>query len=226
MMRWLKRATIPSWYPIPRKTKKYLVVPRGSHKKEEPIALLPLVRDIFKLAETSAEARKVIKGGDIEVDGRKRKDIHHAIGAFDIIAIPKIGKYWRAIPKNGLSFVEIGEDESKLKIVKVRDRRVLRGKKTQINLSDGRNILSDKECSSGDSLLLQLPEQKIVDHLKLDKGAAVMILSGKMQGGICKIDTIEKNNSRAWVHTGKERFEVPLDKLVVVGKEKPLIKLE
>ncbi len=226
MMRWLKRAAMPSWYPIQRKAKRYLVVPRGSHKKEGSIALLALVRDIFKLAETSAEAKKIIKSGDIEVDGRKRKDIHHAIGAFDVIAIPKIEKYWRAVPRKGLSFIEISQDESKLKIAKVMDKRVLRGKKTQISLFGGRNVLSDKECSSGDSFLIQLPEQKIVDHIKLDKGAAVMVLSGKRQGEICRIDTIEKNNSRAWVHSGKDKAEVPLNNLVVVGKDKPVIKLE
>jgi small subunit ribosomal protein S4e len=49
------------------------------------------------------------------------------------------------IPRNGLSFIEIPENEKKLKICKIIDKKTLRGNKNQLNLSDGRNILTEEK---------------------------------------------------------------------------------
>lgn len=219
----IKRLAAPRWWPIERKTKKFTVAPRGPHPKQLSLPLLLLLREVLKLVETEKEAKLVIRKGEILVDGRKIKDIKFGVGIFDVIEIPSSKKVWRAIPKKGLSFIEIPNSEKKLKICKIVDKKTLKGNKTQLNLNDGRNILTNEKYSTNDSLLIELPEQKIIEHIKFEKNSLAMVLEGKNAGRIDKIKEIEKN--RIWL--GEEKiFEIPKDLLIVVGKDKSLIKLE
>ena len=222
-MRKLKRLAAPRWWPIERKVKKYIITPRGSHKREMSIPLTVLIRDILKIAETSKEAKTVIKKGEILVDGKVRKDPHYGVGLFDVVEIPLLKKSWRAIPKNGLTFVEIPKKEAKVKICKIIDKKSLKGNKLQFNLHDGKNILAENSYSTNDSLLLELPGLKIIDHFKLENGFIGIVIGGKNAGIITKIDKIEKN--RIWMGMEKT-FEVPKNLVMVVGKEQSAIKIE
>jgi small subunit ribosomal protein S4e len=219
----LKRLASPKWWPIKRKEKKFVVSTRGPHEKEFSIPLLILIRDIFKLAETNKEAKKIIKKGDVLVDKKKRKDPKFGVGLLDVIEIPLLKKAWRAIPKKGLSFLEIPQKESNLKIVKINDKKTLKGNKNQLNLNDGRNILTQEKYSTYDSLLIELPEQKIVEHLKFEEGSLVLVTRGKNAGKLARIKIIERN--RVWLDNGG-LFEIPKNLVIVVGKDKPIIKLE
>ena len=219
----LKRLASPKWWPIERKIKKFTVPPRGPHKKSLSLPLQVLLRDALKLAETGKEAKIVIKRGEILIDGRKIKDPKFGVGIFDLIEIPSIKKSWRIIPKNGLSLIEIPENEKKLKICKIVDKKTLKGKRDQLNLNDGRNILTKEKYSTQDSLLIELPEQKIVDHIKFEKGSIAMVLEGRNAGKVSKIKEIEKN--RVWLEDEKT-YEVPKKLIIVVGRDKPIIKLE
>ena len=213
----------PKWWPIERKTKKFTVPPRGPHKKSLSLPLQVLLRDMLNVAETGKEAKTVIKKGEILIDGRKIKDPKFGVGIFDLIEIPLLKKSWRVIPKNGLSLVEIPENEKKLKICKIIDKKTLKGKKNQLNLNDGRNILTNEKYSTQDSLLIELPDQKIVDHIKFEKGSIAMVLEGKNAGKISKIKDIE--HDRVWLEDEKA-FEVPKRLVIIVGRDKPMIKLE
>jgi small subunit ribosomal protein S4e len=219
----MKRLAAPRWWPIKRKENKFVISPRGSHPKEFSLPLLVLVRDVLKIAETNREAKGIIKKGEVFVDKKKRKDPKFGIGLFDVIEIPAMKKAWRAVPQNGLSFVEIPEKEANLKICKVMDKKTLKGNKNQLNLSDGRNILTDKNYSTYDSLLIELPEQKVVDHLKFEKGSTVLVIKGSNAGKLAKIKIIEKD--RLWLDNEK-LFEIPKNLVVVVGREEPLIKIK
>jgi len=219
----VKRTMIPEWWPVERKTKKFIVAPRGPYPKNFSLPLLVLIRDVLKLAETSKEARNIIKRGEILVDGRKRKDYKFGVGTFDVIEIPALKKAWRAIPKKGLVFIEIPESETKLKICKIVDKKSLKGNKSQLNLSDGRNLSTDEKYSTNDSLLIGLPDQKVIEHIKFEKDSLALVLSGKNSGKIAKINNIEKD--RVWLGD-KKLFEVPKNLIMVVGRDKPLIKLE
>lgn len=219
----LKRVAAPKWWPIERKTKKFAVSSRGPYKKELSLPLLILIRDILKIAENKKEASSIIKKGEILINGKKVKDPKFGVGLLDSIEIPSLKKAWRAIPKNGLSFIEIPEKEVKLKICKIINKKTLKGNKTQLNLHDGRNILTNEKYSTHDSLLIEVPEQKILEHIKFSENSTCIIFKGKNAGKIGKIKTIEKN--RVWIETDKT-VEVPKHFVMVVGKEQPLIKLE
>lgn len=219
----LKRLASPKWWPIERKTKRFTVPPRGPHKKSLSLPLQVLLRDMLNVAETGKEAKTVIKKGEILIDGRKIKDPKFGVGIFDLIEIPSLKKSWRVVPKNGLSLVEIPENEKKLKICKIIDKKTLKGKKNQLNLNDGRNILTNEKYSTQDSLLIELPGQKIVDHIKFEKGSIAMVLEGRNAGKISKIKDI--GHDRVWLEDEKT-FEVPKRLVIIVGRDKPMIRLE
>jgi len=219
----LKRIAAPKWWPIEKKTKKFIIVSRGSYLREFSLPLLVFIRDVLKIAENKKEALAIINKGEVLVDGRKRKDPKFGIGLFNVIEFPSLKKTYRAIPKRGLSFIEIPEKEAKLKLCKIVNKKSLKGNKNQINLNDGRNILTNEKYSTYDSLLIEVPEQKIVDHIKFAENSTCMIFKGKNAGKIGKIKTIEKDR----VLIGNEKtIEVPKDFVIVVGREQPLIKLE
>ena len=54
-----------------------------------------------------------------------------------------------------IEFVEVKPAEAKWKLVRVENKRVIKGGKTQLNLHDGTNILSDKKYIS--SLCIKIP---------------------------------------------------------------------
>lgn len=219
----LKRLAAPRWWPIKRKAEKFVVSARGPHPKKMSLPLLVLIRDVFKLAETNREAKSIIKKGEVLIDGKKGKDPKFGIGPLDVIEIPSLKKRWRAIPRNGLTFIEIPAKDSKLKICKIVNKKTLKGNKNQLNLHDGKNILSNERYSTHDSLLIELPKQKIKEHLKLEKGSLVLIFGGKNAGKVAKVKEIEQK--RIWLENEKV-FEVPKNLIIVIGKNKPLIKLE
>ncbi len=223
-MVWLKRLSAPKWWPIERKTHKFITVPRGSHQKERSIPLIVVIRDILKLADDAKEAKKIINSGEVFVDGKIRKDTHHGIGFLDVITIPSMKKSWRATPTNGFKLVEI--DDHNVKICKIVDKKILKGGRTQLNLDDGKNIITDKKLSTQNSILMQLPEQKIIKELKLEKGATVLVIGGKNVGTTSEIEQVDKENKRVWLKKGEKNIEVPTRLIIVVGKGEPEIKLE
>jgi len=176
----LKRLLIPKFWKVSKKAYKWAVSPRpGPHKKFEGIPLQVVVRDILKLGETGKEARSIIKMGEILVDGKKRKDHAFPVGLMDVISIPKSKKHYMVLPcKKGLELKEISEKEAGKKICKIKNKTMVRKGKLQLNLHDGRNLLVEKDVyKTGDSVLIEVPSQKIVDHVKLEKGNIGLIIS-------------------------------------------------
>lgn len=223
-MVWLKRLAAPKWWPIERKTKKFVISPRGPHPKELSLPLLILIRDVFRFGETAREARQIIKQGKILVDGRPMKDPNYGIGILDVIEIPELKKAWRVVPKNTFSLVEV--HDPRLKICKIIDKSILKKGKTQLNLDCGKNIITENSYSTKDSLLLELPSQKIIESIKLEHGSIALVMKGKNAGLVAKIKIIEKDKNRVWLEEDKKKIEVPIDYITVVGRETPLIKLE
>ena len=226
----LKRLLAPKFWKIRKKEFSWVVTPSpGPHKKEECIPLLVVIRDILNLAETAKEAKSIIRNGEVLVDGRARRSPKYPVGLFDVVSIPKIGKAWRVIvTKKGLKLKEIPKEEVDKKILKITNITTVKGGKIQLNLSDGKNILVDKkDYSTGDSLLLQIPSLKIIEHIPLAIGSLVLIIKGKLSGETAKVKKILpgkfKVPPKVICETKGEKIEVLRSYAVVVGKEKPLI---
>jgi len=206
----------------------------GPHKKFESIPLLIVIRDFLNLTDEGRDARKIIKANEVLVDGKPRKDHKYPVGLFDAIEIPKIGKRYRVVPtSSGLDLIEIPKKEASLKFVRINDKTMVKEGKLQLNLHDGKNLIIEKkgsEYKTGDSLLIELPSQKIVDHLKMDKGMLALIVGGENMGKTVTVNEVIITKSReankVICEKGKEQFETIKDYVFVVGKTKPLIKIE
>ncbi len=230
----LKRLLAPDFWKIAKKEMTWVVSPRpGPHKKFECIPLLIIVRNILGFAETGREAKKIIKRGEILVDGKPRKDHAYPVGLFDVVSIPKIGKHYRVvISKKGLKLVEIDGKEAGIKICKVKNKVVVKGGKIQLNLHDGKNILIEKredKFKTGDSVLVSLPNLKILKHIPLEVGSLAVVVKGKNKGKVGKVKKIlaGKFNVKPKIIMdvdGKE-IEVLKEYVYVVGKDKPEIKV-
>lgn len=187
----LKRYSMPKAWPLGIKGKKWVVSPRaGPHPKKNCLPLQIIIRDVLKLAETAKEAKSIIKSRKVLVDKRVRKDPKYPVGFMDVVEFPDIKKYYRVnVSPKGLCLEEISEADSKKKICRIENKTLIKGGKVQLNLHDGRNIIVEKgKYRTYDSVAVQLPEQKILNHYKLERGAKAVIIAGRNIGikGILK----------------------------------------
>lgn len=209
-----------------------MVSPRpGPHKKFESIPLQIILRDILKVVGTAKEVKLILQAREVLVDQEPRKDFAYPAGIFDVVSIPKTGKNYRIVPTNhGLELLEISEKESKLKICRIRNKTVLKKGKLQLNLHDGRNILVGKdEYKTGDSILIEIPSNKIVEHLPLAENCLGIVSKGTDSGKIGKVKEVVKGGMREKARIICDldgvKEEVLKERFFVLGKNKPVIKV-
>jgi len=243
--RHLKRLAAPWFWPILRKEYKWVVKPSpGPHPINRSMPLLTVIRDVLGYAKTAKEAKYIIYSGKVLVDGVVRKDYRFPVGIMDVVAIPEIELYTRFIPypTKYLWFTKIPKEEANLKIVRIEDKVTVKGGHIQLNLLDGRNIVirvkDPKQPAEAtnfatlDSLLIEVPSQQIIQHIKLDIGKIAIVIDGKNVGRIGKIVNMDVKpglKRRRSVVTLEDmqghRFQTILDYIMVIGDEKPLLTL-
>ncbi len=218
----LKRLTT-IWAPA-KKEHRFISAPRGAHKLAESLPLLSIIRDNLKLADIAREAKKIIKSREVLVDGKICTDHRRGVGLFDSVSLPKANSNYRFV---GGKLVEVNASDSKQKICKIIGKQTIAKGKIQVALHDGRNLLLQKnDYAVGDSLLIEVPEQKVSEHLKFETGALVLVTRGANVGRLAHVHKIERGiNHKLWLEHGKEKFEAPFDGVIVVGREKPAINL-
>jgi len=228
----LKRQMAPLFWGINRKNKRFAItVKPGSHSKNRSIPTALLLRDVLKVVTTLREAKSVIYNGKVNVDGVIRKSLHHSIGLMDVIELQGISDIYRLVPTHGhiLQPIKIDSSEKSKKIVKVTSKTTTKGKKIQLGFHDGRTIIADNNVNVGDSCLIQIPEQKILDVIKLEKDSLVIVTRGANTGQIGHLNNINEATftlpKRINLTVDKKKFEMPSDLVIVIGKEKPVIQV-
>jgi small subunit ribosomal protein S4e len=203
----------------------------GPHLLEQSIPLGLLVRDYLKLCDTYKEARKIISNGDVLVDGVKRKNLKFPCGLMDVVSIPKARQNIRILfDRNGkLALVPISESDALWKLCRIENKTIVRGKKVQLNLHDGRNILVEKDdYRTGDVLRFSFKERKIDEVFKFDKGTVSMIVGGTHVGEIASIEEIQVAQSskpNLAIMKGEKEFSTIADYIFPIGKTKPAVSL-
>ncbi len=237
--RHLKRLPAPANWKISRKIKKFTVRPSpGPHAAETSLPLLLIVRDILGYADNAREAKKIINMGKILVDGVKRKDYRYPAGLMDIISIPDTNESFIVLfdNKGRITLKKINNNNAKL--CKIRNKTVIKGGHIQLNLHDGRNQIvkvsdpknpTEDVYKTGDTILMEIPEQKIIDHIPFEVGKLAYITAGKHVGDLVKIVDIEKRKMYPDIITLETedgtQFKTVKDYVFVVGDEKPVIEL-
>jgi small subunit ribosomal protein S4e len=189
------------------------------------------VRDYLKLCDTYKEARKIISNGDVLVDGVKRKNLKFPCGLMDVVSIPKTRQNIRILfDRNGkLALVPISESDALWKLCRIENKTIVRGKKVQLNLHDGRNILVEKDdYRTGDVLRFSFKERKIDEVFKFDKGTVSMIVGGTHVGEIASIEEIQvvqSSKPNLAKMKGEKEFSTIADYIFPIGKTKPVVSI-
>jgi len=229
----LKRQMAPTFWGISRKNHRFVVTVRpGPHPKSVSIPSAVLLRDTMKLVFTLREAKSAIYAGRLKVDGVKRKSLHHGIGLMDVIELEGLHDVYRLVPKNSkmLQPIKIDETEKSKKLVKITRMTTISSGKTQLTFHDGRSLVVDTKAKVGDTCLIQIPEQKILEVIPLEKGSQVIIIKGVNAGKIGKISDLKAGTfilpKRATVNIGDREIEIPEHIVLAIGKDKPAIQVE
>ncbi len=212
----LKRQKIPKNWPIPRKGTKYVVKP--NFNQEKGIPMLIVLRDILKVAQNRKEVKKAIHSKNILLNGKILKNEKNSALLFDTITIVPSKKYYKIKLGKNKKFVvdEIKEKESHEKISKIINKKTLKGKKTQLNLSDGRNFVTDLKCNVDDSVLINLKNRKIEKCFPLKEKVKASIFGGKHAGEEGVINKILTERKMAEVTVNKNIVNVLIKQLIVI----------
>jgi small subunit ribosomal protein S4e len=207
-----KNISMPKSWPLPRKGKKYIIRAKTNHKLEYSLPLIVIVRDILKLANNATEAKKIIREGSIDLNGKNIKNEKFSIGLFDLIYIKKINKnYILLLTNKGKLFLK--ETNNKNKISKVIGKKILNGGNVQINLFGGANFITKEKINVNDSVLID-PEKKKIKVLSLEKNAEVFIIAGRDRGTKAKVHEIKQN--KIIVKIENKQIEIPARNMIVV----------
>jgi small subunit ribosomal protein S4e len=229
----LKRQMAPQFWGIARKDKRFVITVRpGPHKKDHSVPTAIFLRDMLKIVNTLREAKAAIYSGKVKVDGVVRKSLHHAIGLMDVVELENVSDVYRLVPTEGkiLKPLKIKESEKSKKLVRVTSKTTISKGKMQIGFHDGRSTISDVKLNVGDTCLIQIPDQKILEVIKLDKGAQVLVTQGINAGQIGQIESMEEGTfilpRRAVLVLGERKIEIPTNIIMAIGKEKPVIQIK
>ncbi len=214
---YLNRYLAKAYWNVPKKGYKWVTKPSpGPHALNGSIPLQTALVHVLKLAQNTEEAKRIVKSGKIFVDKKERKDPRYPVGLMDVVEIPSTGKSYRVVPdKRGLMFREAKNNDKKLCMIS--GKKTLKKGVFQLNLHDGRNMLvSENSYKPGDSILISLPDQKVLEHFKLEEGQHVVVVSGKNMGleGILKSIKKRKHmreQNKVVIEAGKEKIETLKD---------------
>lgn len=211
----LKRQKVPKNWPIARKGTKYVICPAFGLKNGIP--LLVLLRDMLKIAQNRKEVKKAIHEKNLLINRRNAKSEKDALQLFDKITIVSSNKNYKlTLAENGkFKLEEIKPEESKVKIAKVTDKKVLKGKKVQLNLSDGRNYISDIKCNVNDSVLVDFEKKQISKCLPLKEKTNAIVIAGKHSGERGIITKIKPERKMVELDVNKNKTNILIKQIMV-----------
>lgn len=215
-MTYLKRQKTPKKWPIGRKGFAYIVRPNFSI--ENGVPLLIVLRDMLKVAQTRKEVKRIIHMKQVLVNEKPARDENNNILLFDTLVLVPLKKYYKMeLSDKGKFYLhEIKENEADKKISKVANKKILKKKKTQLNLSDGRNILSDIKCNTNDSVIINLKEGKIEKCLPLKEKENVIVFAGKHTGKKGKIEKLDLENKTAKIKVDNDEINILIKQLMII----------
>ena len=211
----LSREEASKKWPIERKGTTYIVRPKFSINDGVPILIV--LREMTKLAQTRREVQRIIHSKQVLANEKAVKDDKNNLLLFDTLNIIPLKKFYRLeLTENGKFYLnEIKENEANKKVAKVVNKKTLKGKKVQLNLSDGRNFLSDIKCEMNDSVLINLKEKKIEKCIQLKEKSKVIIFSGKHIGEKGEIVSLNEEEKMAKIKTKEKEINILINQLMV-----------
>lgn len=218
----LKRLAMPKTWPLPRRGSVYIAKPLPGRKLEHCMSILEIIK-LLGFANTTKEVKFILNNERVRVNNEVIKEKNYPVGLFDVISFQEINKNFRLLFKNKKLFLHaIDKEESKIKPARVINKKMLKGKKLQINLDDGKNFLNVK-CKVGDTLIINLDDNKVIEIIKFEKGNLAYLIGGKHLGELAKI--IDIKGAYCLCKVNDREVNVSKKYTFIIGKEKPRISI-
>ncbi len=236
----LKRLASPSFWPIHRKESAWVPKPNaGAHSSSHCLPLELIIRDELALGKNRREVGSILAEGKVKVDGRSRRERNHPAGLMDVVEFTDANLAYRVIPVEGkgLSVIKITKDEAKFKLCKILRKGIAPGGRMQYGTHDGRSLTPKPEegvsaaYSTNDTLRISIPTQRVLNHIKFEKGNFALVIAGRNLGKSGKIIELQAGTAtRPSMVTIEDatgnKFDTMVDYTFVVGTDKASIKLE
>jgi len=224
----LKRRAAPRSWTIPRKGTKWIKRPGpGPHAQDQSLPLLLVLRDVLGIVENAREARILVRSGAAQLDGKVAHDLDRGVGLMDTVTLgAPLNAHYRVVKdRHGrLILITIPAAEAGVKLGRVRFKHAASQGRVEVTLHDGRNLLvaPGTPYRVGDSLKLEVPSQKVVEHLPLAPGALAYVAGGSHVGELARVDRVEvRNSSQPNLVHFKEGFATVKEYVFVVGQNAP-----
>lgn len=204
----------------------------ATHSKKLSIPLGFAVRNLLEASKNMKETKFILTNNKVTVDGIVRKSRNFSLGLFDLLELKDLKKTFRIVlDTNGrLALHEIKAGEKPFKLCKIASKKAVKQGSILLSTNDGRSFLEKQTgLKPGDSVKIQIPEQKIMKELKLEAGSIVLLLSGKHVGRTAKVaeiiqGTLRKEKTLTLEMNG-EQFQTTANNVFVIGSEKPEIEV-
>ena len=222
-----KRLSVPSGWPVERKTETFTVKAGAGPHGEDGVPLLILLRDVLGYADSRKEARYALDEDNVVVNGTAASDEERPVGMFDILTFREREEHYRVFPDEGgrLALTPIDEDAAQSKLGKIIRKQDVAGGDVQLTLHDGQTLLVDDDAYSvDDSIVVANEDDEIVAHFEYEEGALATAVDGKHAGQIGTITEIQvtpgssDNNVLLDAHDDGERFETVENYIVVIDE--------
>jgi small subunit ribosomal protein S4e len=227
----VKRQMAPTFWAIKRKEGQFVMrIKPGPHARRKAYPLGTVLRDVLKIASTGHEVSRILKEGKVKIDGVIRRDPNFAVGLMDVVE-PTTGRPYRMCPKDSvlLTPIPIEDTEKVLKLVKITSKTLIKGKKIQYGFHDSKTLISDLDLNVGDTCVISLPEVQIKDRIAFEKGSTAIIIIGENAGAIGNVKDIQDGifslPKRALVSFEDKSVELPVEMVMVVGTDRPVLKV-
>ena len=164
--------------------------------------------------------KKAIKLKTILLNCKEATEEKILVSLFDTISIVPSKKYYKLVlsEKGKFGLKEIKENESTKKVSKIINKKMIKGKKIQVNLMDGRNILSDVKGKVNDSIIFSFKENKIEKIIPLEEGANALVFAGKHSGEIGIVNKIIGEKRMVEMNMDGKPTKVLIKQLIVIEK--------
>ena len=124
----------------------------------------------------------------------------------------------------------INESEKSKKLVRIVTKTTTNKGKTQTGFHDGRSTLAEVNGKVVDTCVMQIPDQKVLEIIKLEAGCQGLVTRGVNAGQIGKVESVEEGTfilpKRVILILGDRKIEIPADVIMPIGKEEPVIQLK
>lgn len=216
-MSYLKRISSPRTWITKRKGTKYLTSPYPGKLSDLSMPLNLVIRDLLKIVDLRKEVKIMLHQKEILVDGKLVNTEKFPVGIFEIVSLPKIKKNYQIFinEKKRFDAREVKDSEIDSKSCKVIGKTSIGKGKIQLNLFNGRNVLSeDKNIKVNDSVIIDLKSGKLKDHLPIKAGSKVYIVGGTHLGSNGVVEKVSEHKVN--VKLGDSSFELQMKNVYVV----------